>query len=346
MDLNQGNISPGPKFDVAAKLFSSMESLSVVLQESTDRPSVCKSVVTVSFPTPSKEYPTGYEMKLATAVPPQPDAGNCQCMMDSIMCVANHTFQLPSNVIMPLAWKQNLVVPEESWLNQSLCATNQSWCLGSQRNTETGQYGAFSMCNSTERGSWILNRYFNSTNGDHSACTSAGGIIRETGLARPLSPSCSAILRQAGPLGTGNLTAGLSSKEYSDGKAVTSGRRLSTADIAGIGSGILIFLVSLCTGVYLIWRRRQLRRTKKTTSGDIQPSEFEKAGFSDNGSPESLSGKLWYAEVGEGEIVESAGSERVEAGHDGEVFELPLELGVVELDASPRKLSHSEARHT
>jgi hypothetical protein len=240
-----------------------MESQSVTLQHTTVRPSKCMSTVTVSLATPSKEYPTGWEVKAATAIPPQPNAEDCQCMMDSITCVANHTFQPPSEIIIPRGWTQDLIFPDESRLNTSLCALNQSWCLGSRRDTENGEYGAFSSCNSTERGSWILNQFFNATGGDRAACTSAGGIIRESGPIRPLLPRCSSILRQAGPLGTGLFTAHSAFKRDIDGK---SERHFSTKDKVGSGHiAILVFVISLSAGVYHLWLHSKI--TGKNESG-------------------------------------------------------------------------------
>ena len=73
-------------------------------------------------------------------LPPMPDKSTCQCMVDSLECVA----------------KTSVQDEEMGELFNFVCGQGID-CTGIYSNGSTGEYGIFSMCNSTERLSWVFN---------------------------------------------------------------------------------------------------------------------------------------------------------------------------------------------
>lgn len=80
-------------------------------------------------------------------------------------------------------------------------------CAGVNANGTTGKYGAFSMCNSTERLSFAFNQYYLNQTATNTQNTSPCDF---SGKAQKVSPkpasSCKAINSQAGAAGTGAIT--------------------------------------------------------------------------------------------------------------------------------------------
>lgn len=80
-------------------------------------------------------------------------------------------------------------------------------CAGVDGNGTTGKYGAFSMCNSTERLSFAFNQFYlnqTATNTQNtSPCDFSGKASKQS--PKPAS-SCKAINSQAGAAGTGSIT--------------------------------------------------------------------------------------------------------------------------------------------
>jgi hypothetical protein len=81
-----------------------------------------------------------------------------------------------------------------------------SQCDGIAANASTGDYGAYSMCNATEKLGWIMDAYYqaqDSTN-QASACDFDGSAATKSGA----SPSgvCADLMKEAGEDGTGTVT--------------------------------------------------------------------------------------------------------------------------------------------
>jgi len=80
-------------------------------------------------------------------------------------------------------------------------------CAGVNANGTTGKYGAYSMCNSTERLSFAFNQYYLNQTATNTQNTSPCDF---SGKAQKVSPkpasSCKAINNQAGAAGTGSIT--------------------------------------------------------------------------------------------------------------------------------------------
>jgi hypothetical protein len=78
-------------------------------------------------------------------------------------------------------------------------------CAGIQANPLTGTYGAYSMCNSTEQLSFVMDQYYKSQNSQQSACNYQGAGNLKQGVTP--SGTCQALMSQAGSAGTGTVTS-------------------------------------------------------------------------------------------------------------------------------------------
>jgi hypothetical protein len=78
-------------------------------------------------------------------------------------------------------------------------------CAGIRADPLSGTYGAYSMCNSTEMLSFVLDQYYKSQQSQASACNFQGAAT----LKQPVTPasSCAALMSQAGSAGTGTVLA-------------------------------------------------------------------------------------------------------------------------------------------
>jgi hypothetical protein len=359
MDMTRGEVSPGPGFQIALRVYSSLKPATTDLYTPTvtSPPSTCSSIVTISHSAVSETTQKGYEIRLATNLPPSPDSRICRCMMDSLDCIANHIYKPPSESLSPEIFTPATIFEDEKYLVDSVCVTNASLCLGSRGDTINGSFGAFSACNSTERGSWILNRLYQSNNNNAAVCNSAGGVLRVTKSAQPLSNACKNVMKQAGALGTGSITPSLAFDSENGS------REMSQATKAAIVVGSLVFVAFLCAGILLGLRARRKKRIKHVTSpataseGPSQAAkgdEFSKAELPDTfvkkipfgaeidgEEVNEMDGGTNVQEVGVGGVMaELSGSNVSPVKLDGkeDIFELPAnEFKPVELDADPKK---------
>ena len=142
-------------------------------------------------------------------LPPTPNEQLCSCMVQNLTCVA----------------KSGL---EDQTIQDNfeyLCDPHTgSYCGGITPNGTTGVYGAYSMCNATERLSWSFNAlYLNETanNPDNqNPCDFKGAATKQ----KPnLADSCKALVSEAGGLqGTGTVTSAPSGTGSSGGSATSS----------------------------------------------------------------------------------------------------------------------------
>jgi X8 domain-containing protein len=349
MDITRGEASPGPGFERASSIYSSLNPTTTNLYTPhiTDRPSICSSTITVYHSAESEATQKAYEFQVATNLPPTLDTRTCRCMMDSIECVANHTYQTPLESSYASIFTQKVFFEDEKQLLSLVCSKNDSLCLGSQSDTVNGRFGAFSACNSTERGSWILNGLYKSSNRNTTTCRSTGGILRETG---PLPSACMNVMKQAGPLGAGSVILSLA---FGDRNTAGLGsiRSLSQGAKAGIGVGITVFLVFLSGAIFLGLRLRKKRRKKDDLSQDDKHS-FGKAELpaTTMDAPEvsraevhgecvnEMDGSMKFLELSaDKEIIELPDLETKSMEFE-EIFELPNnEQLPTELDPNPNK---------
>jgi hypothetical protein len=234
---------------------------------------------------------TAVDMPVATSLPPKPNPTLCSCMMSTLRCVDNGE---AASILDVKDYRTNQT--KEFKVSNQFCSQNETMCRGITSNGKSGQYGAFSPCNETERVSWILDQAYKAQNNDSQACGSAGGILRAPEA--NLSNRCQFLLRQTSPDGTGIVLH----EEYQESSYTKP--TLSTGAKAGIGVGILMAL--LCgLGIWVLLRIR-----KKPTL-DEQPETFEKAELPESSMPISLK---QMNEIDGAEIKEIDGVERQEIG--------------------------------
>ena len=156
-----------------------------------------------------------------TNLPPTPNDSICSCMVSNLTCVAKST--LSSNSI-------------QDQFNYICDPAHGNNCLGVTANASTGVYGAFSMCNETERLSYAFNQYYLNQTATNSQNTSPCDF---SGTAQKVSPKlgsgCGSVLSQAGVSGTGAITNAPSATGGSGSSAgSSSGSSSSSKGAAGV----------------------------------------------------------------------------------------------------------------
>jgi hypothetical protein len=168
--------------------------------------------------TATQACPTvGSDWQAATPLPPTPNQSVCSCMMASLTCVVSPS--VDSTAVGALFGQ--------------VCGYNGgSPCAGIVRNTTTGTYGAYSMCNATEQLSNAFNAYYLEEKSASTACDFAGAaqVVKAAGAAS----SCSAIIASAtasnagGATGTGSSGAASSTSKKSDASGMIVGASFGT----------------------------------------------------------------------------------------------------------------------
>jgi len=166
----------------------------------------------------------------SSPLPPTPNKQLCQCMYNSITCA-------PSSDISD---------EEIGDLFGTVCGLGDgSQCDGIAANATTGDYGAYSMCNSTEKLGWIMDAYYqaqDSTN-QASACDFDGNAATKS----VVSPAgvCSSLMAEAGTAGTGVV----STKPTATGAgAAANGGSGESGSASGSDSGAAMFRPSYTSG--------------------------------------------------------------------------------------------------
>ena len=131
----------------------------------------------------------------ATNLPPTPNEELCSCMVKSLQCIS--VDNIDKNDIPDLF--STACDPENG----------SKVCDGIQKNGTTGAFGAYSMCSSTQQLSWAMNAYFQqqakANSANTNACNFGGKAVKQD--AAQADGSCSNLLNQAGPSGTGVVTS-------------------------------------------------------------------------------------------------------------------------------------------
>jgi hypothetical protein len=176
----------------------------------------------------------------STTLPPTPNEALCECMVSSLTCTA----------------KAGISDTEIGTLFSQVCGYNGGKpCLGISKNTTTGVYGEYSMCNSTEQLSYAFNAYF-LEEGNSQACDFAGNA--QSVKAAAAASTCSSIMASATGAsspgsttgtGSGSSSSSTSSKKSAAG-AVTVGASL------GIGTFCMVAYISALVlsgaGIFLL----------------------------------------------------------------------------------------------
>lgn len=140
--------------------------------------------------TAAQACPTvGTQWQASSNLPPTPNSKLCSCMVSSLSCVA--TSGLSDTKIADLFG--------------TVCGLGPHVCDGIAANSTTGVYGAYSMCESTDKLSFAFNAYYQSQNSASTACSFGGSA--QTQNAGQASSDCQPLLAQAGPSGTGTVSS-------------------------------------------------------------------------------------------------------------------------------------------
>ncbi|GAB7331718.1 hypothetical protein MBLNU13_g03698t1 [Cladosporium sp. NU13] len=128
----------------------------------------------------------------SSPLPPTPNKQLCACMFNSLTC----------------APKSDISAEDVGELFGTVCGLGDgSQCDGIAANASTGDYGAYSMCNSTEKLGWVMNAYYeaqDSTN-QASACDFDGNAATVSAVSP--SGACSSLMNEAGSAGTGVVSS-------------------------------------------------------------------------------------------------------------------------------------------
>ena len=192
----------------------------------------------------------GPSWSAAPTLPPTPYQRLCTCMMQSLQCI----------------WNGNATAETINNGMATACGADPSACYGVSTYANNGTFGAFSVCNATEIGSWALNQWYMQQNGNKAACSSLGGVVQSPTTGSALATDCSLLLAQAGKLGTGTITStpsppataiSTSSGAAGTGSSSNTGRhsKLSGGAIAGIAIAIAASVGAVAAAL-LWWRQR------------------------------------------------------------------------------------------
>lgn len=128
----------------------------------------------------------------SSPLPPTPNKQLCACMFNSLTC----------------APKSDISAEDIGELFGTVCGLGDgSQCDGIAANASTGDYGAYSMCNSTEKLGWVMDAYYqaqDSTN-QASACDFDGNAATVSAVSP--SGACSSLMNEAGTAGTGVVSS-------------------------------------------------------------------------------------------------------------------------------------------
>jgi len=185
----------------------------------------------------------------ATPLPPSPNPALCSCMYQSLGCVV----------------APNTDASDFEDLFGTVCGYGAAICAGIAANSTTGTYGAYGMCNDTEKLGFAFNNYYAGQSSSASACDFSGAAtVQAAATNRP--SSCSALMAQAGTAGTGTVTsvpsgtAGSGSGGSSGGAAGSSASKSSAAGAGHVQSvenslGPVVFFaaVAAVSGVGMIF---------------------------------------------------------------------------------------------
>lgn len=155
---------------------------------------------TLSCPTEMSSW------KASTNLPPTPDDSICSCMENSLTCVVDSS------------------VSSDDYADLYSYVCGQVSCDGVTGNGTSGDYGAYSGCDSEERLNFVLNLYYIEANNGASGCDFSGSASTKSAST---ASSCVAVLLSAGSSGLGTVS----------GSVVATSHNLATTTGSGSGSG-------------------------------------------------------------------------------------------------------------
>ncbi|RMY37196.1 hypothetical protein D0866_03422 [Hortaea werneckii] len=153
--VDGNDVKPNQDFSNLASQFSkvSVTGTQMSAYNPTASPAECPEVSTSSW-------------AAKATLPPTPNQELCSCMYNSLKCVVSSD------------------VDQDNYgdLFSTVCGLGDgSQCDGINANATTGEYGAYSMCNSTEQMAFVLNQYYQAQDSSNKAVNGAGAASSETG---------------------------------------------------------------------------------------------------------------------------------------------------------------------
>ncbi|TVY88192.1 1,3-beta-glucanosyltransferase [Lachnellula willkommii] len=164
----------------------------------------------------------GTNWNAATPLPPTPDQSVCDCMIQSLQCVAKSSVTVED--VGPLF--NNAIYNGKGFTNNT----------GIVVNTTAGIYGPYSGCNATEKLSWAMNAYYLAQESADTACDFAGNA---TVVSNPSPAStCSSVLAAATSANSGTSVGTNSGSSSKSGAASSTSKKSEGGMTVGASLGI------------------------------------------------------------------------------------------------------------
>ncbi|RKP32298.1 beta-1,3-glucanosyltransferase [Metschnikowia bicuspidata] len=181
---------------------------------------------TATFSCPS----LGVNWKASPSLPPTPDQGVCECVVNSLKCVVSNGIE-PKNY---------------AALFGLVCGMVD--CSSVSVNGTTGEYGSISFCDDKDKLSYVLNQYYLLQNSRADACNFNGSasLVKLASMAS----SCSSIISSVSQNSRATGSANRKGPDTSQGTRSTSSRRNSGSGVQPASTNSLAALLSLVLAVF------------------------------------------------------------------------------------------------
>lgn len=146
---------------------------------------------------------------VATALPPTPNSGLCDCVASQLTCISQYSLSDSSEIGTAIG---------------TICGTSSSACSAISGNGTTGSYGELSMCNPLQQLNIAMEIYYNEQGRQSSACQWSFATLAS-------SASISA---------TGQFASATASCVSADGFAASTGIPTATTTLAGVSTHPLV----------------------------------------------------------------------------------------------------------
>jgi len=168
----------------------------------------------------------GSNWAAASVLPPTPDSNVCSCMVSSLECTT----------------KSNIDTTAVGQLFATVCGLPGNPCQNVIGNATTGVYGAYSMCNATERLANAFNTYYGSLSGSNKAtgCDFGGNatIVSKPQVAASCSSAIASATSAAAAASSAAGTGGSGSGSSGSGAAASSSTKKSDAPDSIVGASL------------------------------------------------------------------------------------------------------------
>lgn len=163
------------------------------------------------------------------SLPPTPDASLCDCMFKSLACTP----------------AKSLKAKDYGAIFDYICDQTRSACDGINRNTTSGVYGLYSMCNAEQKLGYVLNEYYNSQNQASGACDFKGQAVLKN---VDVNNNCKASLASASEAAASSTNGASASSSSSFASPVPMKNLFTMGDLA-IG---LYLVVAMAVGASMV----------------------------------------------------------------------------------------------